>query len=141
MSCFYSVSMRKDLRSPALGWTIWMRRAQSLGCNRTLGRLREVNAQIRDAWTSAKHCLHASRKLGQAAPAILTILQLRGSQTKWQHVTELKHRQCDLTKDETSALEQYLSLAVSRRDSEPILESCLAISSGLPACQCLINSK
>jgi hypothetical protein len=54
----------------------------------------DINDPILEAWASAKHCLHACQKLGQAAQAILTVLQLLGSQTKWLHATELKHRYC-----------------------------------------------
>ena len=75
---------------------------------------KEIDDCVRDAWASAKHCLHACRKLGQATPAILTVSQLRGSQAKWLHTTELKHRHCDLTKDEAVALVKYLSQAENR---------------------------
>ena len=86
----------------------WAAKERWAGC-------REIDEPIREDWTSAKHCLHACQKLGQAAPAILTVVQLRGSQTKWLHASELKHRHCELTKDEISGLEQYLSLAEHRQ--------------------------
>jgi hypothetical protein len=83
--------------------TAWAAKERWAGCS-------DIDYPIQEAWASAKHCLHACQKLSQAAQAILTVLQLRGSQTKWLHATDLKHRHCksESTKDEISALEQYL---------------------------------
>jgi ribonuclease HI len=103
----------------------WTAKERWAGC-------RDIDDPIREAWASAKHCLHACQKLGQAAPAILTVLQLRGSQTKWLHATELKHRHCELTKDEISALEQYLSLAESRQGIVSQLQNHLSQSAVVP---------
>jgi hypothetical protein len=86
----------------------WTAKERWAGCS-------DIQNPIGEAWASAKHCLHACQKLGQVAQAILTVLQLLGSQTKWLHATELKHPHCKLTKDEISALEQCLSLAESQQ--------------------------
>ena len=113
----------------------WSDKERWAGCQ-------EMDDCVRDAWASAKHCLHACRKLGQAVPAILTVSQLRGSQAKWLHTTELKHRHCDMTKDEITALVQYLSQAENRQEllSQPQNPASQSTVASPPTSQSLCTS-
>ncbi len=85
----------------------WEEKERWAGCT-------ELDEPILADWTRAKLCLQACQKLGRAAPAILTVQQLRGSQSRWLHLTELKHRHCHLTSEEFLALRSHLAQADER---------------------------
>ena len=89
------------------------------------------------AYTHVVNC-----RKGQAVPAILTVSQLKGSQAKWLHTTELKHRHCDKTKDEITALVQYLSQAENRQEllSQPQNPASQSTVASPPTSQSLCTS-
>jgi len=86
----------------------WAEKEQWAGCT-------ELDEPIQADWIRAKQCLQACQKLGRAEPAILTVQQLRGSQSQWLQITELKHRKCHLTPDELLALGSHLSQTDKRQ--------------------------
>ena len=65
-------------------------------------------------WDQAQLCLKACGKLGSLTAAILSTAQLRGSQTRWMHLEELRSRHCHLTKSEYTTLTSWLP--ASRED-------------------------
>ena len=69
---------------------VWMEKESWFGCM-------ELTQEVQRERYTAHLCLKACRKLGSAKPAILGVLQLRGPQTKWLHMDELKQKQCHLS--------------------------------------------
>jgi hypothetical protein len=56
-----------------------------------------LEEDVLKAWEQAQLCLAACASLGSAEPAILSISQLRGTQTQWLRLDELANRHCHLS--------------------------------------------
>ena len=68
----------------------------------------EVVDSVRHEWDQALLCLRACEKLGSAEPAIISIAHLAGRRHQWKHMHELKHRKCQITALEYTALISWL---------------------------------
>ena len=94
----------------------WLRKQQWSGCT-------ELDESVLTEWDHAQLCVRACRKLGNVEPAIWAVSQLRGSQSQWLDITELRHRRCHLTSAEYAALVSWLPscrlLPPSRRGEPP----------------------
>ena len=85
----------------------WLESQRWTGCT-------DVIEEVRTEWDQAQLCLKACKKLGGSQPAILSPAQLRGSNTWWMHLEELRSRQCQLTIPEYTALISWLPQAAPR---------------------------
>ena len=97
-----------------------------LGCGNNNGLesgCTELDESVLTEWDHAQLCVRACRKLGNVEPAIWAVSQLRGSQSQWLDITELRHRRCHLTSAEYAALVLWLPscrlLPPSRRGEPP----------------------
>ncbi len=84
-------------------YAAWLNKEQWVGCC-------EVEEEVRTAWEQAQLSIAACASLGSAEPAILSISQFRGTQTRWLRLDELANRHCHLSPVEHTALTLWLSL-------------------------------
>jgi hypothetical protein len=82
-------------------YSAWLEKVRWRGC-------REIADEVRTEWDQARLCMETCGKLGCAIPTILSIPQLRGSQTRWLRNDELRRWQCHLTLSEYATFISWL---------------------------------